>query len=162
MKANDLNSYEELNLIAFDYARAGKTQDLELLLNTGMSVDLCDYKGNTLLMLASYNGNIETVKLLIDNKAQVDKKNNKGQTPLGGVCFKGNFEIVKLLVENGANIHENNGFGLTPFAFAVIFGNTDIVEYFNEQDKNKSFKSKIYLAFSKFIKRFKKKIIVGF
>ncbi|MFY9109231.1 ankyrin repeat domain-containing protein, partial [Aliarcobacter butzleri] len=107
-------------------------------------------------MLASYNGNVETVKLLIDNKAQVNKKNNKGQTPLGGVCFKGNLEIVKLLVENGANIHENNGFGLTPFAFAVIFGNTDIVEYFNEQDKNKSFKSKIYLAISKFIKRFKK------
>ncbi|MCT7910564.1 ankyrin repeat domain-containing protein [Arcobacter lacus] len=156
MKANDLNNYEELNLIAFDYARAGKTQDLKLLLNTGMSVDLCDYKGNTLLMLASYNGNIETVKLLIDNKAQVDKKNSKGQTPLGGVCFKGNLEIAKLLVKNGANIYENNGFGLTPFIFAVIFGNVQIVEYFNEKDKNRSFKSEIYLGFSKFIRLFKK------
>ena len=159
MKANDLNSYEELNLIAFDYARAGKTQDLKLLLNTGMSVDLCDYKGNTLLMLASYNGNIETVKLLIDNKAQVDKKNSKGQTPLGGVCFKGNLEIAKLLVENGANIHENNGFGFTPFAFAVIVGNMNVVEYFNSISKKET-KSKIYLEVSKvfaFIKKFFKK-----
>ncbi|MFW3346713.1 ankyrin repeat domain-containing protein, partial [Aliarcobacter butzleri] len=79
--------------------------DLKLLLNTGMSVDLCDYKDNTLLMLSSYNGNIETVKLLIDNKAQENKKNNKGQTPQGEDRYKDNLEKVKLLVENGAKNH---------------------------------------------------------
>lgn len=63
-----------------------------------MSVDLCDYKGNTLLMLASYNGNIETVKLLIDNKALVTLSGPFGAALLAwvlgwarthiGTCFR--------------------------------------------------------------------------
>ena len=156
MKANDLNSYEELNLIAFDYARAGKTQDLKLLLNNGMSVDLCDYKGNTLLMLASYNGNLETTSMLVDFGAQVDKKNDRGQTPLAGVCFKGYLDIVKVLVKAGANIYENNGMGTTPIMFASMFGNYEIVKFLSEQNKNNNFKAKIYLIISKIFSLFKK------
>ena len=66
------------------------------------------------------------------------------------------FDLAKILVEAGANIHENNGLGTTPLMFATIFGNTQIVEYLNKQDKNRSFKSKIYLLLSKFISLFKK------
>lgn len=153
---NELNRYEELQLIALDYARHGQTEDLKLMLNAGMPVNLSDHKGNTLLMLASYNGNEETTKLLVDFGAEIDKKNDRGQTPLAGVCFKGYFEITKILANAGANIHENNGLGTTPLMFASMFGNTRIVEYLNEQDKNRSFKSKIYLGFSRFISLFKK------
>ena len=39
-----------------------------------MPVNLCDHKGNTLIMLASYNGNLETTSMLIDFKASVDQK----------------------------------------------------------------------------------------
>ena len=60
-----------------------------------MSVNLTDHKGNTLLMLASYNGNFETTKMLLEYKAEVDRKMIEGQTPLAGVCFKGYFDIVK-------------------------------------------------------------------
>lgn len=80
---NELNRYEELELIALDYARHGKTQDLKLMLNAGMPVDLSDHNGNTLIMLSSYNGNVETTELLVNYNAQVDKKNHRGQTPLG-------------------------------------------------------------------------------
>lgn len=156
-RVNELNRFEELQLIALDYARQGKTQDLKILLNSGMSVDLYDYKGNTLLMLASYRENKDTVQLLIDYNAQVDKKNYKGQTPLCGVCFKGNLEIAKILVSNGANIYENNGFGTTPLFFASIFGNTKIVEYFIQSSNNNGFKMRFCLGFSKFIARLRKK-----
>ncbi len=152
--ANELNRYEELQLIALDYARHGMTEDLRLMLNAGMPVNLSDHKGNTLIMLASYNGNADTTQLLVDYEAQVDKKNDRGQTPLAGVCFKGYLEIVKILVEGGANIHENNGMGTTPIMFASMFGNTEIVEYLTSQ--NNSFKSKVYLGISKFINKFKK------
>ena len=35
--------------------RQGKTEDLKAMLEAGMLVNLCDHKGNTLIMLASYN-----------------------------------------------------------------------------------------------------------
>ena len=152
----ELKRYEELQVFALDFARTGKTEDLKAMLQAGMPVNLCDHKGNSLIMLASYNGNLETTSMLLDFGAEVDKKNDRGQTPLAGVCFKGYFDIAKILVEAGANIHENNGLGTTPLMFATIFGNTQIVEYLNKQDKNRSFKSTIYLLFSKFIRVFRK------
>ena len=94
--------------------------------------------------------------MLLEYKAEADRKNDRGQTPLAGVCFKGYFDIVKILVEAGANIHENSGMGTTAITFASMFGHTKIVEYLNKQNKNRSFKSKIYLVFSKLIELFKK------
>ena len=154
--ADELKRYEELQVFALDFARTGKTQDLKAMLQAGMPVNLCDHKGNSLIMLASYNGNFETTVMLVDFGAEVDKKNDRGQTPLAGVCFKGYFDIVKILVEAGANINKNSGMGTTAITFASMFGHTKIVEYLNKQNKNRSFKSKIYLVFSKIIELFKK------
>ena len=151
----ELKRYEELQVFALDFARTGKTQDLKAMLQSGMPVNLCDHKGNSLIMLASYNGNFETTVMLVDFGAEVDKKNDRGQTPLAGVCFKGYIDIVKVLVKAGANIYENNGMGTTPIMFASMFGNSEIVKFLDEQ--NSGFKSKIYLGFSKFISIFKKK-----
>ena len=153
--ADELKRYEELQVFALDFARTGKTQDLKAMLQAGMPVNLCDHKGNSLIMLASYNGNFETTVMLVDFGAEVDKKNDRGQTPLAGVCFKGYIDIVKVLVKAGANIYENNGMGTTPIMFASMFGNSEIVKFLDEQ--NSGFKSKIYLGFSKFISIFKKK-----
>ena len=153
--SDEIKRYEELQVFALDFARTGKTQDLKAMLQVGMPVNLCDHKGNSLIMLASYNGNFETTVMLVDFGAEVDKKNDRGQTPLAGVCFKGYIDIVKVLVKAGANIYENNGMGTTPIMFASMFGNSEIVKFLDEQ--NSGFKSKIYLGFSKFISIFKKK-----
>jgi uncharacterized protein len=155
--------YEELQLFALDYARRGMTQDLKAMLDVGMPVNLCDHKGNSLIMLSSYNGNVETTQMLVNMNAQVDKKNDRGQTPLAGVCFKGYLDIVKILVHGGANIYENNGMGTTPIMYASMFGNYEIVKYLNK--RNSSLKSKAYLLISKIfaiIKSiFKKSLFVG-
>ena len=152
----ELKRYEELQVFALDFARTGKTEDLKAMLQSGMPVNLSDHKGNSLLMLASYNGNLETTSMLVDFGAQVDKKNDRGQTPLAGVCFKGYLDIVKVLVKAGANIYENNGMGTTPIMFASMFGNYEIVKFLSEQNKNNNFKAKIYLLISKIFSLFKK------
>lgn len=152
----ELKRYEELQVFALDFARTGKTQDLKAMLQSGMPVNLSDHKGNSLLMLASYNRNLETTSMLVDFGAQVDKKNDRGQTPLAGVCFKGYLDIVKVLVKAGANIYENNGMGTTPIMFASMFGNYEIVKFLSEQNKNNNFKAKIYLIISKIFSLFKK------
>ena len=153
----ELKRYEELQVFALDFARTGKTQDLKAMLQSGMPVNLSDHKGNSLLMLASYNGNLETTSMLVDFGAQVDKKNDRGQTPLAGVCFKGYLDIVKVLVKAGANIYENNGMGTTPIMFASMFGNYEIVKFLSQQNKTHNMKAKIYLLISKIFSLFRKK-----
>src|SRR5580658_7464969 len=77
--------YAELQALALDYARAGETESLAAMLRHGLPVNLADARGNSLLMLASYNGNLETTRMLLDHGAEVDVRNDRGQTPLGGV-----------------------------------------------------------------------------
>lgn len=152
MTDQEAKRYEELQLIALNYARYGKTDELAKMLKHGLSVNLQDPKGNTLLMLASYNGQADVVRLLLSLGASVDLKNDRGQTPLAGVCFKGYLDIVKLLVENGANINENNGLGATPLTFAAMFGHEKIVEFLSSKNKKRMF---FYKFLAKFIGLFK-------
>lgn len=114
--------YEELQQQAIDLARQGETETLAVMLSAGMPVNLQDQKGNSLLMLATYNGNLETAQLLLERGASVDLRNDRYQTPLGGVAFKGYTEIASLLLEYGADVNADNGGGKTPLLFATMFG----------------------------------------
>jgi ankyrin repeat protein len=120
--------YVELQQMALDFAREGETEPLAAMLLHGLPPNLADAKGNSLLMLASYNGNLETGRMLLEYGAEVDSRNDRGQTPLGGVAFKGYEEIVTLLLEYGAAIDADNGGGMTPLMFAAMFGRSKVVE----------------------------------
>ncbi len=128
------NRYAQLQSYALDYAREGHTVELEKMIVHGMPVNLCTHKDDTLLMLAAYNGWIDTVSMLIIRGATIDQKNQRGQTPLEGVCFKGNILMVKLLVESGASIDKN------AIIYASMFGHKNIVKYLMAQgvDTNRS------------------------
>ena len=121
--------YAELQLMALDAARTGNDELLGPMLAAGMPVNLADEKGNSLLMLASYHGNLETTRLLLRAGASPDQRNARNQTPLAGVAFKGDLAAIKLLIENGADPHADQGGGRLPIHFAALFGHTDIVEY---------------------------------
>lgn len=119
--------YEELQLLALDHARNGNASELDKMLSYGMPVNLCTHKDDTLLMLATYNGNYETAQILINRGADLNKVNQREQTPLEGVCFKGYMNIVKLLVESGATITDNS------INYASIFGHNEIVKYLKDK-----------------------------
>jgi len=91
-------------------------------------VNLEDLKGNSLLMLATYNGQLETTDALLHSGAEVDRRNHRQQTPLGGAAFKGYVGIVERLLEAGADIDADNGNGMTPLMFASMFGRTEVVQ----------------------------------
>lgn len=97
---------EALELAAklFDYARAGDVSSLSPYLAAGIPTNLTNHEGNTLLMLAAYNGQKETVELLLSKNADTNVLNARGQSPIAGAVFKGYDEIVKLLVKGGADI----------------------------------------------------------
>jgi ankyrin repeat protein len=119
--------YAELQQLALDFARHGETELLASMLDHGLPANLADHKGNTLLMLASYNGSFETAQMLLEKGAEVDRRNDRGQTPLGGVAFKGDTQLVSLLLAHGASIDADNGGGMTPLMFAALFGRIDTV-----------------------------------
>lgn len=91
----------------FDLARDGEAVRLAEYLDAGLSANLTNDKGDTLLILAAYRGNVETVRTLIDHGADVDRANDRGQTALAAAVFKQSEESVRLLLSAGAD--ENAG-----------------------------------------------------
>lgn len=88
----------------FDMARNGDEALIEYLDN-GVSPDLANQDGNSLLMLAAYAGHTAIVRGLLERGADVDKQNNRGQTPLAGAVFKKYDEVVDVLIDAGADPH---------------------------------------------------------
>ncbi len=140
---------EELSTMAFDFARKNECLHLQTMIEAGLSANLKNHKGDSLLMLAAYHNALDCAQMLLQHGAKVDEKNDRGQTPLAGVCFKGHLEMAKLLVEHGANPDANNGLGMTPFTFALMFGRKEIATYLAEHSK-KGFLKKIFAKIFKF------------
>ena len=64
----------------FELARNGGAGPLSVMLSAGVPANMRTSDGETLLMLASRNGHVETVRLLLDNGASVDVEDNRGNT----------------------------------------------------------------------------------
>lgn len=135
--AQEEQKLEELCAMAFDFARENDVQSLQTLLDYGLSVNLSNHKGNTLLMLAAYNDSLDVAELLLKRGALVDKKNDKAQTPLAGVVFKGYTKMAELLLRYGANPNEDNGMGLTPINCAIMFRRAEILKLLMQHTNKK-------------------------
>lgn len=80
-------------------ANQGDTTKVVDLLRRGMDVNTTDPQGNTLLMIATREKNLELVRFLLDNRANAQKHNRYGDTALMIAALQGTEEIVKLLLE---------------------------------------------------------------
>lgn len=100
---SDDDKLTEIAHFVFDLARAGDDERLAAYLDGGVPVDLTDADGNTLVMLAAYNGRPSTVRLLAERGADVNRVNDRGQTPLAGAVFKADTEVVRALLGAGAD-----------------------------------------------------------
>lgn len=68
---------DDIELI-FSYARHGRKEEIEKLLNRGIPVDVRDNFGNTLLITACQNGNKAIAKLVLRRGANINARNFKG------------------------------------------------------------------------------------
>ncbi|MGC4941351.1 ankyrin repeat domain-containing protein [Kribbella sp. DT2] len=100
---SDDDKLTEIAHFVFELARNGDDERLAAYLDGGVPVDLTDASGNTLVMLASYNGRPSTVKLLADRGADVNRLNDRGQSPVAGAVFKAEPDIVRTLLAAGAD-----------------------------------------------------------
>lgn len=83
--------------------------------------------GNTALMKAAREGNIDIVTDLLDSGADIHMTNVDGNTALWLSCFGGNTEIIKLLIAKGIEIDTLNVNGVTPLMYASSSGRDEIV-----------------------------------
>ncbi|MEM9037394.1 MAG: hypothetical protein AAGA99_23405 [Actinomycetota bacterium] len=74
---------DDLDLSAqlFELARAGAAEELLAFLDTGLSVDLADAHGDSLLMLAVSHQRPELVRALLRRGADPDLQNGVGESP---------------------------------------------------------------------------------
>jgi ankyrin repeat protein len=87
----------------FNLARQGDHDTLAAYVNAGVPANLCNDKGDTLVMLAAYHGHPQTVSALLARGADPDRPNDRGQTPLAGAVFKGEQAVIEALLVGGAD-----------------------------------------------------------
>ncbi|MEO8969557.1 MAG: ankyrin repeat domain-containing protein [Solirubrobacteraceae bacterium] len=87
----------------FGFARRGEVEALAAYVDAGVSPDLSNQSGDTLLMLAAYHGHAGTVRALVARGADPGRANDRGQTPLAGAVFKDEPEVIRALIAAGAD-----------------------------------------------------------
>ena len=139
-KMND-ETYEMIQQL-FQLVRSSDAARLQGLFDKGFDApNIRDGRGNTLLMLASYNGQLEMTRVLLENGGDPQIANDMGQIPLAGAAFKGNTEMAKLLIEHGADVNAQMPDGKTPLMFAAMFNRLEIIDLFLEKGADVSLKS---------------------
>lgn len=124
----DANQSVPLEEYYFSAARTGDIVLLEEFIRAGIPVDHATTKGYTPLILAAYNGHLETVEWLIEQGANPCTQDNKGNTALMGAIFKGEFLIAKRLIQTNCKPDQKNHAGQTPLMFASLFAQQGLIK----------------------------------
>ncbi|QGU08020.1 Ankyrin repeat protein [Corynebacterium occultum] len=114
----------------FELARtegAEAAATLGAYIDQGVDVNLRNQEGNTLLMLAAYNGATEVLEALIARGADVNELNERGQSPLAGAIFKREDLVIEQLILAGADPLAGHP---TAVDCAKMFGREDLLTRF--------------------------------
>lgn len=114
----------ELWARVFEFARQGRTETLIAYVDAGLSPNLTNDKGDTLVMSASYYGHADTVRALLERGADPNRLNDRGQSPIAGAVFKNEPEVVKALLGGGADPELGQPSALDT---ARMFGNDEML-----------------------------------
>ena len=107
-----------------DAAERGDSSSVVSLLQRGMDINTADRDGNTLLMIAARNGNLELMSFLVGNRAAINQRNRFGDTAILLAAIKGSVAGVELLHKSGAQLDPS---GWTALHYAVFSENTDLL-----------------------------------
>ena len=144
------NNQEKLNEQLFNVVADEKVSDearlkkVKYLVRLGADVNAKDNWGETVLMNATRDGNLDMVKYLAKNGADLDAKDKYGWTALIKAAQKGQIGVVKYLAENGADIEARDNYERTALDIARKWEKADCVEFLEEyQKKNSAQKNKV-------------------
>lgn len=115
-------AYEEI----IDAAEKSQSVAVFDLLKRGMDVNTADPVGNTLLMIAARNGNLELIDFLLANRAGLNRRNRFGDTACLLAAVKGNLEVLKALHARGCQIEPG---GWSALHYAVFGDNPEVLTW---------------------------------
>lgn len=96
----------------FSFARHGRIEEVDRMIEKGMPVDVRDGFGNTLLIIACQNGNKRVAKQLLRRGANINTRNHKGNTPLHYCYHYGYGETLgEYIISKGASTDAQNKAG---------------------------------------------------
>ncbi|NWH91172.1 BARD1 protein, partial [Aegithalos caudatus] len=94
----------------------------------GSSIARRNYKGETLLHVASIKGDLAAVEQLLKNGADPNVKDNAGWTPLHEACNHGHRAVVELLLRHRALVNTTGYQNESPLHDAARNGHVAVVE----------------------------------
>jgi ankyrin repeat protein/predicted DNA-binding WGR domain protein len=103
-----------------------RIENVKLLLESGAFPDIPDKSGNTPLMIAVKEKNLNLAELLINHKADPNFPDNHKRTPLHHAFNNSDenadasFDLENLLLESGADINAVDKRGRTPLHYAFV------------------------------------------
>ena len=106
----------------FQYARMGHAEELAELFGQGLPANLRNDKGDSLLMLAAYNGQAEAARVILEAGGDPELANDRGQTPLAGAAFKNDLAMARLLLQHGADPNRRDAAGQSAADMARAMG----------------------------------------
>lgn len=144
-----------LRTACFLAAESGKHEAVQILLDHGVSPDLSNFHGQSLLHRAIWREDCKLVDILIRNEANVDLRDRNGRTPLlanaGLKKERGKMHdssstrlvlltttVLKLLLDRKADIDLKQREGCHELYEAAAFGAEESVEFFLEHDVDPS------------------------
>lgn len=99
----------------FSLARHSRVEEVDRLLVQGVDVNIRDENGNTILCIASQNGNKKMAKLALRWGCDINARNLKGNSPLHFCYQYGYRSLGEYLISKGANPNIKNVEGYTCF-----------------------------------------------
>ena len=101
----------------------GDTAAIRSLVMSGVYIDTQTFgEGNTSLIYAVLNDQIDALKLLLDFWANPDLRNYYGESPLHVAIKEQKLQAAEILIKNNANINIQDFNGATPLHYAALYG----------------------------------------
>lgn len=109
-----------------DAARRGDIGAVSALLKTGANPNRGDDRGDTPLMEAVRQDNLELTQILLDAGTTPNIK-GRGYTPLGVAARNGNARLAEMLLQAGADPDRKSSDGDTPLHSAALMGYPQVI-----------------------------------
>ncbi len=83
--------------------------------------------GNSALMKAVREANVDVTQELLDAHVDLEIKNSDGNTAIWNACFGGDYRCVELLVKAGIHLDSQNDNGVTALMYCASSGKEEMV-----------------------------------